>query len=111
MITIREYIEGKADLKISAYGTSDGANKGWDSRGRGRAKKNFEPPSSTSKLEPHKYKGLGNTICQTCGNTLNHPIHQGQKEESVFDYHQRKIAEADAKMPEAIRNVMSPPRK
>lgn len=31
---------------LEAYGTSDGANKGWDTRGRGRAKKNFEPPSS-----------------------------------------------------------------
>ena len=25
--------------------------------------------------EPHVYQGLGNTICDWCGNTLNHPIH------------------------------------
>lgn len=31
---------------MHAYGTSEGANKGWDTRGRGRAKKNFEPKSS-----------------------------------------------------------------
>jgi hypothetical protein len=37
------------ELAIQATGTSEGASKGWDSRGRGRAKKNFEPPSSTVK--------------------------------------------------------------
>ncbi len=25
---------------------------------------------------PHKYQGLGNTICDSCGNTMNHPIHR-----------------------------------
>jgi hypothetical protein len=45
MTTIRDFIIKE---EISAYGTSEGANKGWDSRGRGRAKKNFEPPSSVT---------------------------------------------------------------
>jgi hypothetical protein len=32
--------------QVRAFGTSKGADEGWDKRGRGRAKKNFEPPSS-----------------------------------------------------------------
>lgn len=32
--------------QVRASGTSEGANKGWDRRGRGRAGKNFTPPSS-----------------------------------------------------------------
>lgn len=32
--------------EMFSYGTPEGAEKGWDSRGRGRAKKNFEPASS-----------------------------------------------------------------
>lgn len=31
-------------------------------------------------LTPHRYSGLGNTICNSlnCGNTLNHPIHSNK---------------------------------
>lgn len=48
MATVRDFM-ATDELAIQAYGTSEGADKGWDTRGRGRAKKNFEPPSSVVK--------------------------------------------------------------
>ena len=29
-----------------------------------------------AKHSHHAYKGLGNTICDECGQTLNHPVHR-----------------------------------
>lgn len=57
---------------LLGYGTSEGANKGWDSRGRGRAKKNFEPPSSVVKKDPDdEMKKLHHgAVCSDCGRTV-----------------------------------------
>jgi hypothetical protein len=46
--------------QVRAFGTSDGAVRGWDSRGRAKGK-NFEPSSSV-------VPGNSKRMCDDCGN-------------------------------------------
>lgn len=58
------------ELAIQAAGTSEGANKGWDSRGRGRGKKNFTPPSSVVNKDKGEEPHHG-AVCNNCGRTVS----------------------------------------